>query len=426
MLNCWASLQRALHTALRSAEENWQDYYALSCTVPISQDDASALSWLKGQQHFPQCVWQPRNQSHLTLALGQVALLSDLACAQAVVDRTALSLIGGVKFDGSAQFLLPRLMLSCSETAIHATLCLQAGEEKSAVAHWLDGLREPLPIAPITTALRFTSQAYNQAQWCALVTRALAAIDAGEFVKVVPAQMKCYDFDSPFCALDFIAHAKAQQPQCYGFLWAQSPTQAFFGISPERFYHRTGCLLHTEALAGTVKCGEHTVDNQRALAWLMQDNKNSHENHLVVEDIVHKLTPLAYQIEVGELEGRVLGYVQHLARPISARLKSAVSDAQCTHAIHPSAAVGGLPKAPALAFLKQHNIERGWYAGTFGLMSQKCSEFCVAIRCADRIAGQIRVYAGAGIVRGSDPLLEWQEIERKTAGILSVLHYNGR
>ncbi|MBV7388301.1 isochorismate synthase [Pasteurellaceae bacterium TAE3-ERU1] len=428
MPNCWASLQHALHTALLSAEDNNQQaYYALSHTQPLGQHDASALAWLKGQRHYPQCVWQPRERHGLTLALGQVARFDSVADAQAFVTKHApLQLIGGVTFDGQGQFLLPRLLLHCTDSAVSATLCYHAGESKSAVSQWLAGLNSPEAIAPVATELAFTSQAYDQAQWCELVRLALSRIAKGEFAKVVPAQAKCYALKNDLNVVDFIAHASAEQRACYAFLWAERADEAFFGISPERFYHRHGERLDTEALAGTVKCGDGEQADQRALAWLMQDSKNSHENHLVVDDIVQKLTPLAEAIHVGELEGRRLGYVQHLARPIAAKLKSAVGDSQCTQAIHPSAAVGGLPKAPALAFLAQHNIARGWYAGTFGLMSRESSEFCVAIRSARRSGSQIHLYAGAGIVTGSDPLLEWQEIERKMAGILSVLHYNGR
>ena len=65
-------------------------------------------------------------------------------------------------------------------------------------------------------------------------------------------------------------------------------------------------------------------------------------------------------------------------------------------------------------------FDRGWYAGTLGVMSDVCSEFCVAIRSAFIEGHRIRVFAGAGIVAGSQPLEEWKEIERKAAGLISL------
>ncbi|MBE2893527.1 isochorismate synthase [Spirabiliibacterium falconis] len=422
MPTCWALLKQAFNTAIIAAEnQHDQDYYALTCRVPVTNEDVNVLAWLKGQTCFPQCVWRARHTNEYVVALGQVIVFDDITLAQHfLAQQHELRLIGGMKFDGQAQFLLPRLLLRCSATELQATLCLHADEDKSAVMAWLTALAEPRSITPLDTQLVFHSQAYSQSQWCALVERALQAIASGDFLKVVPAQVKYYTVQGEFNPVDFIAHASAEQRECYGFLWADSPTHAFFGISPERFYCRDGEHLCTEALAGTVKCGQHPQENQNALAWLMKDVKNSHENALVVDDIVQKLTPLAKQITVADLEGRQLRYVQHLARPIRATLKSAVGDCDCMRAIHPSAAVGGLPTAPAKAFLAQHNIERAWYAGTFGVMARQHSEFCVTIRSAYYQQDQISVYAGAGIVRGSDPLLEWQEIERKTAGILSL------
>ena len=73
---------------------------------------------------------------------------------------------------------------------------------------------------------------------------------------------------------------------------------------------------------------------------------------------------------------------------------------------------------------KIETFERGWYAGTFGVMSKTDAEFCVAIRSAFIESHRIRVFAGAGIVEGSQPLEEWQEIERKAAGLISLFAKN--
>lgn len=66
-------------------------------------------------------------------------------------------------------------------------------------------------------------------------------------------------------------------------------------------------------------------------------------------------------------------------------------------------------------------FDRTWYAGALGIMTKTESEFCVTIRSSFIEQDYVRIFAGAGIVEGSIPLLEWQEIERKALGLISLL-----
>ncbi len=65
--------------------------------------------------------------------------------------------------------------------------------------------------------------------------------------------------------------------------------------------------------------------------------------------------------------------------------------------------------------------EKKNYAGSAGYLSLEQSEFCVSLRSARVVANRVRLYAGAGIVSGSDPEQEWKEIENKAAGLRSLL-----
>ena len=90
--------------------------------------------------------------------------------------------------------------------------------------------------------------------------------------------------------------------------------------------------------------------------------------------------------------------------------------------LQPTAAVAGLPRAAALAFIEREEpFTRQWYAGSAGILSRRQSEFCVTLRSAMVEGNTLRLYAGAGIVEGSDPEQEWQEIENKAAGLRSLL-----
>ena len=154
---------------------------------------------------------------------------------------------------------------------------------------------------------------------------------------------------------------------------------------------------------------------------MLNDEKNLKENWLVVEDISQNLRNQVESFDVSNVELKPLRKVQHLIRKIRANLTAHYADVNILKAIHPTAAVSGLPQQQAKMILSEiETFDRGWYAGTLGVMSDACSEFCVAIRSAFIEGHRIRVFAGAGIVAGSQPLEEWKEIERKAAGLISL------
>ena len=114
--------------------------------------------------------------------------------------------------------------------------------------------------------------------------------------------------------------------------------------------------------------------------------------------------------------------LQHLKCDIEAELKPGVCDWQLLAALHPTPAVGGAPREAALAFIREcEPHDRGWYAGACGMLSRETSEFSVAIRSARIRGSRISLFAGAGIVAGSEPAAEWAELDNKIANVLSLL-----
>ncbi|MGL4858448.1 MAG: chorismate-binding protein, partial [Enterobacteriaceae bacterium] len=155
--------------------------------------------------------------------------------------------------------------------------------------------------------------------------------------------------------------------------------------------------------------------------WLMQDRKNQLENLLVVEDICQRLQGVASSVDVMPAEIIRLRKVQHLRRAIRCHLRS-TDDADCLQRLQPTAAVAGWPRDIARHFILQHEpFHRGWYAGSTGYLSIPGAEFTVNLRCARVVSRQVCLYAGAGIVAGSDPEQEWQEIDNKAAGLRTLL-----
>jgi menaquinone-specific isochorismate synthase len=93
--------------------------------------------------------------------------------------------------------------------------------------------------------------------------------------------------------------------------------------------------------------------------------------------------------------------------------------------LHPTPATNGQPRQQARDWLtRSEPIERGWYTGAAGILEPDLSgELWVLLRCAEVTGDSARLYAGAGIVAGSDPLAEWRETGHKLAAIATALQF---
>ena len=181
--------------------------------------------------------------------------------------------------------------------------------------------------------------------------------------------------------------------------------------------------------------------------WLALDLLNSPKDHveftLVRDWIETSLQPLSASVTV-EVPKSVLkqGAVQHLYGRLAAELKPDSNDAHLLQALHPTPAVCGRPRAQALGYLtEKEGFDRGFYSGPFGWISGAGAEFVVAIRSAlvqevvteppaslrdqppqfpyssgsrgEEGQHVVSLYAGVGLVVGSDPAAEWQELDLK-------------
>lgn len=384
------------------------------------------LAWMKGQDTFPQYYLNFRDSVRKIAAIGKVRSFSDEISAQHFVASQDLTLVGGMTFAKQGHFWLPRLMIEQNAQGVRISVYMDnqadGAQEKREALNALKTLQHFTALEPLKQQVKLVSQKANQAQWCSWVERALIAIQQNKLTKVVLANESQFESAQPINAKDFLAESEKQNTGCYHFLYAENADCTFVGSTPERLFKRQGPQVKTEALAGTALMSDDEQQNQQQAAWLLQDRKNDEENLFVVKDICDNLQNVVTQVNVGKVELKQLRRVQHLRRQIEATLKPEFSDAACLQAIHPTAAVSGLPQQKAIAFLQNsENFDRTWYAGTLGVMSKQQGEFCVTIRCAFIEQNKIRIFAGAGIVEGSVPLLEWQEIERKASGLLTLL-----
>lgn len=398
-------------------------------TFPLN-DAFDPLAWLGAQQCYPQFYWQQRNGDEELAALGAVAHFSSLALAsQFLRDQRAP---GDTRICGLNAFnpeqgslFLPRLLWR--RTAGNATLRLQLWGNSSlqddarAAQVFLQALLAAKPIRPLSVQVEHETHLPQKSAWLSLIKKATETIAHGDFEKVVLARatdLQCKQRVNPVALM---AASRALNLHCYHFCMVFNASNAFLGSTPERLWRRRGALLRTEALAGTVASHADDSQAQRLGEWLLNDDKNQRENMLVVEDICQRLQHHTQTLEVLPAQVVRLRKVQHLRRCIWTELKQP-DDALCLHVLQPTAAVAGLPRQPARDFIqKVEPFNREWYAGSAGYLSPDQSEFCVALRSARVQDDALRLYAGAGIVSGSDPEQEWQEIENKAAGLRSLL-----
>ena len=399
--------------------------------VPFPLNDAfDPLAWLGAQVSYPQFYWQQRNGDEELAAFGAVAHFASLSAAQRFLQDRAAScdtrICGLNAFNPElSQLFLPRLLwLRIGGTA---TLRLNLSSEHSlledaqSARDFLQSLCDAKPITAIAAQIESETHLPAKREWLKLIATATHAIAQAEFEKVVLARATDLQFDLPVKAIALMAASRRLNLNCYHFCMVFDAHDAFLGSSPERLWRRRGHHLRTEALAGTVASHGDDKLARRFGEWLMNDDKNQRENMLVVEDICQRLQHHTHALEVLPAQIVRLRKVQHLRRCIWTELKNA-DDVQCLQLLQPTAAVAGLPRQPARAFiLKVEPFDREWYAGSAGYLSSEQSEFCVALRLARVSHSSVRLYAGAGIVSGSEPEEEWQEIENKAAGLRTLL-----
>ena len=412
-------------------------------------DITSFTGWLKGQTLYPRIYWHARERDREFATLGVLREIRDedqLAQLSAQPKPVAGSwprYYGGLAFDsqaslasaphwqefGHCRFILPRIELirQGNQTELVCNLWLEAEPqlrqiELSAARDALLAIAPEATLAPLP-AVAFTRQdSPEPALWSQLVQQLTESQHLAQLPKVVLARESQLAIQQQPNPWDLLAALQPLTPACFHFAFQFSAQSCFLASSPERLYRRHGQELESEALAGTIiRTGDAAEDEALGLQ-LLADNKNRLENRLVHADILTRLEGLAEQANLSAARVLRLRRLQHLRRDITARLKPGVSDAQLLTALHPTPAVGGTPRRKALAYLRKHEpFSRGWYAGACGLISDDVAEFAVAIRCMLLTGDTLRLYAGAGIVAGSEPAAEWQELDDKLANLLGLL-----
>ena len=254
------------------------------------------------------------------------------------------------------------------------------------------------------------------------VGEALDAIARGTVTKVVLARPVVASFDAPLEPEAVLHRLAAHEPTAtvFGLL----DEDAFVGASPELLVARHGTRVESWPLAGTVALSGEAAGDAAAVRDLTGSAKERDEHGQTVDAIVGALAPLCESTpEVTGPSVARLRTVAHLASRVSGTLRDSEDALTLVRALHPTPAVAGTPTADALALLGSlESAGRGRYAGPVGWMdAEGDGDFVVAIRGASVAGDRATLYAGAGIVAGSDPERELAETGLKLRTALGAL-----
>ena len=256
------------------------------------------------------------------------------------------------------------------------------------------------------------------------VAQALVEIARGDYEKIVLARAQRLTTAEEFHPLGVLNHLRQRYPACYAFSVANGLGQSFIGASPERLVRVAGSRMHTEALAGSAPRGASASEDAAFARALQQSDKDQREHRIVLGSIARRVADLGLKLEHTD-QPRVMGLanVQHLHTPISATLPEGVHILDLVERLHPTPAVGGTPRTPAVAAIARlEGFERGLYAGPIGWVDHRGGgEFFVGLRSALIDGHSATAYAGAGIVAGSEPENEFAETELKFKALLEAL-----
>ncbi|MES3631036.1 MAG: isochorismate synthase [Longimonas sp.] len=449
----------AIRTALRRAVKRaMQSMNGITQVRSVSVDVPNAinpLAWGAVQPHAPFVYWRNRSADVTYAAVGAARTWggarskrnNTLPSATVRNLERWLELLppevriwGGARFDPTAQredaweefgswnLMLPRFTLhrEGGTSRLFTTLVAPRDtQHQEAVLQQVDALRFPHEARTSATAHRVArADRPTRDEWMRQVQAAVDAIADDRLRKVVLARAVDLTFDVPLAPWALLHRLQEETPRCTAFGWQPARSgPAFIGATPERLFQMHGATLRTEAIAGTRPRGRTPEEDAMLRDELLNSSKDRREHAFVQEALTEALAPLAETVTAPDApEELQLERKRHLRSEITATLRDSTTAVDVLNALHPTPAVGGTPTRSARAFIREHEaFDRGWYAGPVGWMSRDAAEVLVAIRSALVNDDTLTLYSGAGIVEGSDPAAEWDEIENKLADFKAAL-----
>jgi isochorismate synthase len=293
---------------------------------------------------------------------------------------------------------------------------------------WAAPVAVPAPRAP--SGAWSVTRRPEPAAYADGVARALRLIEDGTLSKVVLARSLEVTAPHPVGVPGLLARLVRADPAAHAFAVdvtapGDPATRTLVGASPELLVSRRGDGVLAVPLAGSAPRTGDPAEDRRRTAALLASEKDRHEHALVADRVAEVLGRFCAGVDVPagpEIVGTATMW--HLASPIAGRLADpAVSALAMAEALHPTPAVCGVPLVAArTAIAAIEPVDRGYYSGLVGWSDLSGDgEWVVTIRSAEVCGPTVRMFAGAGIVRGSQPAAELAETSAKFATLLTAI-----
>lgn len=264
----------------------------------------------------------------------------------------------------------------------------------------------------VLPALKASRSIPSGKRWISLARDAVERISRDELKKVVLSRAVSLTFDGRVPPSLVLKRLIVFNPDSTVFAIKRRGS-VFLGATPESLLSLRRGEVEVDCLAASSPRTSDKATDDALGARLLRDPKSSREHQFVVQAAVSALSPMSSKVEVpGEPVLKRLTTIQHLYTPIRASLLEGEDVWAAATALWPTPAIGGVPKERAVRWLcKSEVARRGWYSGVVGLLNARQNEadFVVGIRSGVVSGRQVVVYAGAGLVEGSDPRDELEE-----------------
>ncbi len=324
---------------------------------------------------------------------------------------------------GSAEVVLPEITVVRDRAGHRLVLAVPAGADTRSLLDTVRRMTHPGEVRPVAFGDHSVHAVPSGHEWATAVGEAVGAIREGSFEKVVLARSVEVTTEVTIEGFELLPHLAMRNPDSHIYGW-QTGDRCLIGASPELLVGKRGGTVTANPLAGSAGRGPSDDEDRAIGESLLASSKDQGEHALVVDDIADRLSRVTTNLDVPDVPSlRRSPTVQHLSTQIAGKLADHVHLFELVGRLHPTPAVGGTPRAEALAFIdKVEGIDRGWYSGGIGWVSPYGDgETAIALRCALLTGNQATLYAGNGIVADSVPADELDETRWKLRPMFNLL-----
>jgi menaquinone-specific isochorismate synthase len=326
------------------------------------------------------------------------------------------------KDPGNSVLVIPQVAVTRSPTGTRLTVAGNVEISDAQISDVIDEINVPHVMSQGFNNITWLPGSRPVSEWQSSVDTAVARINSGELDKVVLARDIVAQLDEPIHIGALLIRLNESFPECWTFC-----VDGLVGSTPELLIRRDGERVTSRVLAGTMRRSRDTDRDGQLAAELLDSDKDQEEHVYAVESVAAALATHCTDLNVPESPFILrLANVQHLATDVTGELVDAAPALALAASLHPTAAVCGTPTERASQLIRElEGMDRGRYSAPVGwLAANGDGEFGIALRCAlveteDRKT--LRLFAGCGIVAGSNGESEVAESQAKFAAMKSAL-----